>query len=85
MTWQEKHDELQNLFSEKFDTYEKFLTEHSLGIDELDEFLLAKSEFEKASNDFQTFIILFKEKQPIRNLKSNALTSTMKNLLLKAR
>jgi len=61
MTYQEKHDELQKLFSEKFDVYEKFRKELSSGIDEPDKFWIAKSEFEKASHDYQTFLIMFKD------------------------
>lgn len=61
MTYQEKHNELQKLFSEKFDIYEKFQRELSLGKGESVEFLMAKSEFDKGSNDFQTFLILSKE------------------------
>ena len=64
MTYQEKFDELQNIFSEKFDAYKKFQKELTLGNNESDEFLIAKSEFEKASNDFQSFLILFNENNP---------------------
>ena len=61
MTYQEKFDELQKLFSEKFDVYEKFRKELSTGDREPDELLTAQSEFEKASTDLQTYLILFKE------------------------
>jgi hypothetical protein len=67
MTYQEKHDELQKLFSEKFDVYEKFQKELSSGNDESDKFLIAKSEFEKASNDYQTFLIMFKDNNAFPN------------------
>ena len=74
MTYQEKFDELQNIFSEKFDAYKKFQKELTLGNNESDEFLIAKSEFEKAksefekaSNDFQSFLILFNENNPSPN------------------
>ena len=61
MTYQEKFDELQKQFSEKFDAFEKFQKKLSLGNDQSDQFLIVKSEFEKASNDFQAFLIMFKE------------------------
>ncbi|MEP6926528.1 MAG: hypothetical protein ABI834_02775 [Ginsengibacter sp.] len=62
MNYQEKFDELQKIFSEKFDAYEKIQKKFFLRHDEKSEkFLTAKSEFEKASNDFQSFIILFRE------------------------
>lgn len=61
MTYKEKLDELQKLFSEKFDAYEKFHKELSLENKESDESSTAKSEFEKASNDFQAFLIMFKD------------------------
>ena len=67
MTYQEKQAELQKLFSEKFDAYEKFKKELSLENDESDEFLIAKSEFEKASNGLQTFLILFNENNALPN------------------
>jgi len=61
MTYQEKFDELQKSFSQRFDVYEKFQKELSLGIEGSDKFLIAKSEFEKISYDFQAFLIMFKE------------------------
>ena len=61
MTYQEKFDEMQKLFLEKFDAYQKFQKELSLGNSESNEFLTAKSEFEKVSNDFQSYLITFKE------------------------
>ena len=61
MTYQEKFDEMQELFSEKFDAYEKLRKKLSLENNESNEFLTAKSEFEKVSNDFQSYLITFKE------------------------
>lgn len=60
MTYQEKFNELQKLFSEKFDAYEKFRKEPSPDHPSK-ELQLAQSEFEKASVDVQTYLILFKE------------------------
>ena len=61
MTYQEKFDELQTQFSEKFDAYEKLQKKLSLGSDQSDQFLRAKAEFEKASGEFQAFLSMFKE------------------------
>ena len=61
MTYQEKFDELQKAFSEKFDTYHKFQKKFSLRNNNANNLLIYKSEFEKASSDFQAFLITFKE------------------------
>ncbi len=61
MTYQEKFDELQNLFSEKFDVYKDLQKKLCLENDESDEFLRTKSEFEKSSNELQAFLIMFRE------------------------
>ena len=61
MTYQEKFDELQKLFSEKFDVYEKLRKKISPGDRESNELMTAQSEFEKASTDLQSYLILFKE------------------------
>ncbi|MEP6951496.1 MAG: hypothetical protein ABI863_19555 [Ginsengibacter sp.] len=61
MTYQEKFDELQKLFSEKFDVYEKLKKQFPGGNHKSDELLAAQSEFEKANTDLQTYLILFKE------------------------
>jgi hypothetical protein len=61
MTYQEKFDELQTQFSAKFDAFEKFQKKLSLGNDQSDQFLIVKSEFEKASSEFQAFLNMFKD------------------------
>lgn len=61
MTYQEKFDELQRLFSEKFDAYEKFRKKLSPGSETSGELLAVKSEFEKVSADMQAYLIMFKE------------------------
>jgi hypothetical protein len=62
MTYQQKFDELQKIFSEKFDAYHGLQKKFSLGnYDESDHFLKAKGEFEQSGNDVQTFLRLFKE------------------------
>ena len=61
MTYQQKRDELQQLFSEKFDTYEKAKEEVSLQDQESEKFLNTKEEFEKVNTDFQNFLISFKD------------------------
>ena len=67
MTYQEKFDTLQKIFSEKFDAYEKFQKKLFLGEKEPEEFLMAKSEFEKASTELQVFLIEFKENNASSN------------------
>jgi hypothetical protein len=61
MTYQQKQEELQKLFSEKFDAYEKFKKDFFFENEESEEYLMAKSEFENANNDLQVFLVLFKE------------------------
>ena len=61
MTYQQKRDELQNIFSEKFDAYENFKTEVSEGEQQSGKFLRVKSEFEKVNYEFQSFLISFKD------------------------
>jgi hypothetical protein len=61
MTYSEKQAELQKLFSERFDAYQKLKAENSPGKEESVEFLKAKSEFEKVNTEYQEFLILFKE------------------------
>jgi len=61
MTYQEKFEELQALFSKTFDVYEQLRKELSLDNGRSVEFLRATAEFEKVSHDFQAFLIMFKE------------------------
>lgn len=61
MTYQEKFDELQKLFSEKFDAHEKLRKKLSPGDSQSNELQSAQSEFEKANTDLQNYLILFKE------------------------
>ena len=60
MTYQQKREELQNIFSEKFDAYENFKNEVSEEEHQSGEFLRVKSEFEKVNYEFQSFLISFK-------------------------
>jgi len=61
MTYQQKRDELQNIFSEKFDAYENLKNEVPEEEHQSGEFLRVKSEFEKVNFEFQTFLISFKD------------------------
>jgi len=67
MTYQQKRDELQELFSEKFDAYEKAKHEVSPEDPESENFLNSKTEFEKVNIDFQNFLISFKDNNGLPN------------------
>ena len=67
MTYQQKRDELQQLFSQKFDAYEKAKQEVSLQDRESEKFLNSKAEFEKVSIEFQNFLISFKDNNGLPN------------------
>jgi hypothetical protein len=60
MTYQQKNDELQKLFTEKFDAYETAKKEMFPKEPGLESFLNIKAEFEKVNFDYQNFLILFK-------------------------
>jgi hypothetical protein len=61
MNYQQKRDELQNIFSEKFDAYENFKKEVSEEEQQSAEFQRVKSEFEKVNYELQSFLISFKD------------------------
>ena len=73
MTYQQKRDDLQQLFSKKFDTYEKAKQGVSQQDLESEKFLNCKAEFEKVNIEFQNFLISFKDYSGLPNAESGTI------------